>query len=124
MLGYTNTYSLPIVTTPGTYGPSEDVSGSDRTTISVPQLSIDEYGRVTSVVNRTYTSVNTTYSIMSASAANTGTSTTAYRISPKVLHDKIIVTAVQTDGVITKIMKVTALPSSPDPNTLYVIVES
>lgn len=46
---------------PGTYGPSADVIGSNGTTISVPKLTVDAKGRVTSVGNHTYTSVNTTY---------------------------------------------------------------
>lgn len=45
--------------TAGTYGPSADVTGLNGNTISVPQITVDTYGRVTSVVNRTYTSVNT-----------------------------------------------------------------
>ena len=45
--------------TAGTYGPSADVTGSNSATISIPQITVDTYGRVTSVTNRTYTSVNT-----------------------------------------------------------------
>ena len=45
--------------TAGTYGPSEDVTGNNNTTISVPQITVDAKGRITSVTNRTYTSVNT-----------------------------------------------------------------
>lgn len=45
--------------TSGSYGPSANVNGTNGTTISVPQITVDSYGRVTSVVNRTYTSVNT-----------------------------------------------------------------
>lgn len=45
--------------TNGTYGPTEDVNGTNGATISVPQITVDAKGRVTSIVNRTYTSVNT-----------------------------------------------------------------
>lgn len=45
--------------TSGSYGPSANVYGSNGVTISVPQITVDSYGRVTSIVNRTYTSVNT-----------------------------------------------------------------
>lgn len=45
--------------TNGTYGPTEDVNGSNGATISIPQITVDAKGRVTSIVNRTYTSVNT-----------------------------------------------------------------
>lgn len=45
--------------TAGTYGPSANVTGSNNATISVPEITVDTYGRVTKVTNRTYTSVNT-----------------------------------------------------------------
>ena len=45
--------------TSGSYGPTANVYGANGTTISVPQITVDSYGRVTSIVNRTYTSVNT-----------------------------------------------------------------
>ena len=45
--------------TAGSYGPTANVSGSNGATISVPQITVDAKGRVTSIVNRTYTSVNT-----------------------------------------------------------------
>lgn len=45
--------------TSGSYGPSSNVNGTNGTTISVPQITVDSYGRITSIVNRTYTSVNT-----------------------------------------------------------------
>lgn len=45
--------------TRGSYGPTANVYGANGTTISVPQITVDSYGRVTSIVNRTYTSVNT-----------------------------------------------------------------
>ena len=61
-LSTSNAFSLATSgVTKGTYGPSAAVTGSDGSTISVPQITVDEYGRVTSVVNRTYTSKNTTY---------------------------------------------------------------
>ena len=51
--------------TAGSYGPTANVSGSNGTTINVPQITVDTYGRVTSVTNRVYTSVdtNTTYTL-------------------------------------------------------------
>ena len=47
----------------GSYGPTSNVSGSNGTTINVPQITVDAMGRVTSVTNRVYTSVdnNTVY---------------------------------------------------------------
>lgn len=58
--------------TAGSYGPTANVTGTNGTTINVPQITVDAYGRVTSVVNRVYTSrdtdTNTTYSLASTSA--------------------------------------------------------
>lgn len=45
--------------TNGTYGPTGNVNGTNGATISVPQITVDAKGRVTNIVNRTYTSVNT-----------------------------------------------------------------
>lgn len=45
--------------TAGTYGPSTDVTGNDGNTIKVCQIKVDQYGRVTEVTERTYTSKNT-----------------------------------------------------------------
>lgn len=58
--------------TSGSYGPSANVYGSNGATISVPQITVDSYGRVTSIVNRTYTSVNTgtAYSAISDATIN------------------------------------------------------
>lgn len=57
-------WSVPVTlansgVTAGTYGPSADVTGNNNATISVPEITVDAKGRVTSVTNRTYTSVNT-----------------------------------------------------------------
>lgn len=48
--------------TAGSYGPSAAVSGTDGTTMNVPYITVDSYGRVTSISNKVYTSKNTTYS--------------------------------------------------------------
>ena len=60
--------------TSGSYGPSANVNGTNGTTISVPQITVDSYGRVTSIVNKTYTSVNTdtntTYSAIPVATIN------------------------------------------------------
>lgn len=69
--GTTFTFSLANSgVTAGSYGPSADVVGNEGTTISVPQVTVDAKGRVTSVVNRTYTSKNTS----NAYTAGTGLS--------------------------------------------------
>lgn len=48
----------------GSYGPTSNVTGSNNATIVVPQITVDGFGHVTGVTNRTYTSVDTitTYS--------------------------------------------------------------
>ena len=45
--------------TAGSYGPTANVTGSNNTTISVPQIKVNSKGLVTSITNRTYTSVDT-----------------------------------------------------------------
>ena len=108
--------------TAGSYGPSStSITGNNGISVSVPYITVDKHGRVTSITNRTYYSVNTTYSAMTASEATSGTSTSTRVITPKVLHDKIVDTAVVNDGNILNIAKVSSLPSSPDANTLYII---
>ena len=53
--------------TAGSYGPTANVTGTNNATINIPQITVDAYGRVTSVTNRVYTSkdTNTTYSLSS-----------------------------------------------------------
>jgi len=51
----------------GSYGPSADVTGNEGQTISVPYVTVDQYGRITGISNKTYTSKNTTYSEASSS---------------------------------------------------------
>ena len=50
----------------GSYGPTANVSGTNGTTINIPQITVDAYGRVTSVSNRVLTNrdTNTTYAAM------------------------------------------------------------
>ena len=61
--------------TPGTYGPSANVTGSNNATINVPEITVDAYGRVTTVTNRVYTSKdsNTTYSYPSILGCSSST---------------------------------------------------
>lgn len=44
--------------TAGYYGPSSDVTGSNNTTMSIPYITVDKYGRVTAASNKTYTAKN------------------------------------------------------------------
>jgi hypothetical protein len=71
----TTTYSLAESgVTADTYGPTAAVTGSEGTTINIPQITVDKYGRITGAINRTYTSKNTTYSnfVKSGSGAKAG----------------------------------------------------
>lgn len=43
----------------GSYGPNADVTGTNDTTIIVPQITVDDMGRVTKIINRTLTNKNT-----------------------------------------------------------------
>jgi len=60
--------------TPNTYGPDQnnDVTGSDNTAILIPKITVDEYGRVTDVVNIKYISKDTTYNAVTSVAGKTG----------------------------------------------------
>lgn len=75
----------------GSYGPTANVTGTDGTTIVIPQITVDGYGHVTGITNRTYTSKdsNTTYSAMSASELSTGTAETSRSITAKVLSEYV-----------------------------------
>ena len=87
---YAAAYSHPNSgVTADTYGPTANVTGTNNTTLTVPEITVDAQGHITGVTERTYTSKDTTYSAMTASEATTGTATTARSITAKVLHDKI-----------------------------------
>ena len=49
------------IITAGSYGPSADVTGSNGNTIKIPQVTVDQYGRVTGLTEYTYTSVDNGY---------------------------------------------------------------
>lgn len=51
----------------GSYGPTANVAGDNNATIVIPQITVDGFGHVTGVTNRTYTSKNTTYSVVTTS---------------------------------------------------------
>ena len=73
----------------GSYGPSSDVTGSNGNTIVVPQITVDEFGHVTGVSNKTYTSKDTTYEAMTANDLSAGTGTTDKVVSAKVMADYV-----------------------------------
>ncbi len=44
--------------TAGTYGPNANTTGSHGATVAIPQITVDNYGRITNIINRTYTAVD------------------------------------------------------------------
>lgn len=46
----------------GSYGMANATTGTNNTNINIPYITVDSYGRVTSISNKTYTSKDTTYS--------------------------------------------------------------
>jgi len=55
--------------TAGTKGATANVTGTEGTTIKVPKITVDAYGRVTALAEYTLTNKNTTYSDATTSAA-------------------------------------------------------
>lgn len=56
--------------TAGTYGPSQDVTGSNGAAINVPEITVDQYGRVTSINNKILTCVDTQGDSLPSSASD------------------------------------------------------
>ena len=65
----------------GIYGPSADVSGSNGNTIKVPQIRVNAKGIVTEISEKTFTAVNSTYTVNNAALSlqvNGASKTTFY----------------------------------------------
>jgi hypothetical protein len=62
-LSVNRTIGLATTGASGTYGPTADVTGTEGTTIKIPQITTDAYGRVTAVTERTLTNKNSTYTV-------------------------------------------------------------
>ena len=60
------------VITAGSKGPTADVTGSNDTTVKIPKITVDTYGRVTALSEYTYTSKDTTYTHPSYTAQSSG----------------------------------------------------
>lgn len=95
--------------TADTYGPTADVTGDNNTTIVVPEITVDAYGRVTNVAERTYTSKNTTYTFNGAVSTIKDSNLTANRALISNASGKVDVSAVTStelgylDGVTSNI---------------------
>lgn len=59
--------------TAGSYGPSAAVTGSNNTTMDVPYITVDTYGRITAISNKVYTAVNTWRGIQNNLTSSTNT---------------------------------------------------
>ena len=69
---------------PGSYGSSADVTGNNNTVLKVPYITVDKYGRVTSIQEINYTSKNSTYTVGNKAlkvSSNTGTATQAITVN-------------------------------------------
>ena len=76
-LSANRTIGLAATGTSGTYGPTADVTGNNNATIKVPQITTDEYGRVTGVTERTLTLKNSTYTAANAAPPKVATASTS-----------------------------------------------
>ena len=47
----------------GNYGPTGNIDGNDGTSVLIPYITVDSYGRITSITTRLYTSKNTVYEV-------------------------------------------------------------
>jgi len=74
-LSANRTIGLATTGTAGTYGPTTDVTGTEGTTIKIPQITTDAYGRVTSVTERTLTNKNNTYTVNNGTFTISGNGT-------------------------------------------------
>ena len=77
--------------TAGTYGIDRDTIGNDSTTIDIPQITVDEKGRVTLITTHTFTAVNSVPDLktMTAEEATIGILTESRLITPEILNNKI-----------------------------------
>ena len=93
--------------TSGTYGPTGNVNGSNGATISVPQITVDAKGRVTSIVNRTYTSVNTDTNTTYSAGTGLSLSGTTFNHSNTITAGSVGTAQSPSHGGTFKIPKIT-----------------
>ena len=93
--------------TNGTYGPTGNVNGSNGATISVPQITVDAKGRVTSIVNRTYTSVNTDTNTTYSAGTGLSLSGTTFNHSNTITAGSVGTAQSPSHGGTFKIPKIT-----------------
>ena len=103
------TFSLPNSgVTAGSYGPIANVSGTNGTTINVPQIAVDAQGRVTSVTNRVYTSVNTDTNTTYSAGTNGGLSLsgTAFSLASSIPGARIFSDTTESTSTTTGAVKI------------------
>lgn len=93
--------------TSGTYGPTGNVNGTNGATISVPQITVDAKGRVTSIVNRTYTSVNTDTNTTYSAGTGLSLSGTTFNHSNTITAGSVGTAQSPSHGGTFKIPKIT-----------------
>lgn len=102
----TTTGTISLATsgvTAGTKGATANVTGTEGTTIKVPKITVDTYGRVTALDEYTLTNKNTTYngSSLKTSAAKTGSGTTVTStIAASTSMDNAIGTLLNNDAAL------------------------
>lgn len=99
--------------TAGTYGPSAAVTGSNDTTMNVPEITVDSYGRVTKVTNRVYTSKDTSYTLPNATSSTLG----GVKIGSNIAVSNGTISLTKTN--VTDALGYT--PPTSDTNTTYTI---
>lgn len=104
------TIGLVATGTSGTYGPTANVTGTEGTTIKVPQITTDVYGRVTSVTERTLTNKDTTYTFDGTYNASSNKAATVSSVTSRISAisgsstgstSKTITAISQSNGVVT-----------------------
>lgn len=99
--------------TAGTYGPSAAVTGSNNTTMNIPEITVDSYGRVTKVTNRVYTSKDTSYTLPNATSSTLG----GVKIGSNIAVSNGTISLTKTN--VTDALGYT--PPTSDTNTTYTI---
>lgn len=113
----TTTGTISLATsgvTAGSYGPSSNVTGSNDTTMSVPYITVDTYGRITSIANKTYTAKNTTYTFENGTncfyVTPSGGSKQTVNVTPSITNN---ITGSGTSGYIAKFNGTNTITSGP-----------
>lgn len=73
-------YLTKTGTTTGSFGMSTNTTGSNNTKINIPYITVDAYGRITSISNKEYTSVNTEGTDTKNTAGSTDTSSKIFLV--------------------------------------------